>query len=137
MAFVTKPPSVTRNVAGSVLNMSDDSANDTFSPNESPTLKHPLMKPARRAMTIPLGKLKSLTAAFFSSSESDCAFMFPAMPITAMPASVTTTPIITEAVSWSRYPMPGYITLSMTGPSIVPRPAHVPKAIDWPRATPR
>ena len=77
-ALVTKPPSVTRKVAGSVLNISCVSAKWMSLPNSRPTLKQPLMKPASRAMARPLGKLKSLTAAFFSSSLSEAAFIEPA-----------------------------------------------------------
>ena len=95
------------------------------------------MKPARRAMARPLGKLKSFTAAFFSSSDSDADFMEPATPIMAMPTSVTTTPRITEKVSEFRAFISGKKMLSSTGPMMVPRPAQVPRAIDWPRATPR
>lgn len=61
------------------------------------TLKQPLMKPANRAIVIPFGKLKSLTAAFFSSSESEADFIEPAIPIMAIPISVITTPAITDA----------------------------------------
>ena len=101
-AFVTKPPSVTRNVAGSVLNISADSSKWIDEPNSSPTLKQPLINPASKAMAMPFGKLKSFTAAFFSSSLRLCDFMLPATPMMAMPTSVTTTPIMTEAVSFSR-----------------------------------
>ena len=106
-------------------------------PNSRPTLKHPLMNPASSAMASPLGKLKSFTAAFFSSSESDEAFIEPATPMMAMPASVTTTPSITEKVSELRALSSGKNMLRSTGPMIVPSPAQVPRAIDWPRATPR
>ena len=50
-------------------------------------------------MIIPLGKLKSLTTAFFSSSESEADFIDPATPITAMPINVITTPTMTDAVN--------------------------------------
>ena len=106
-------------------------------PNVSPTLKHPLMKPASNAIASPFVKLKSLTAAFFSSSESDAAFMLPATPMTAIPASVTTTPRITLKVSDERAFISGKKTLSSTGPMIVPKAAHVPRAMLCPNATPR
>ena len=95
------------------------------------------MKPANRAIAKPLGKLKSFTAAFFSSSDSDEAFIEPATPMMAMPSSVTTTPRMTAKVSFDSGSVSGKKMLSSTGPMMVPRPAQVPKAIDWPRATPR
>ena len=95
------------------------------------------MNPASKAMASPLGKLKSFTAAFFSSSESILAFIEPATPMMAMPTRVTTTPRMTAKVSELRASSSGKKTLSSTGPMMVPRPAQVPRAIDWPRATPR
>ncbi len=53
-------------------------------------------------MARPLGKLKSFTAAFFSSSESEAAFMLPATPMMAIPRRVTTTPRMTLKVSDER-----------------------------------
>ena len=77
-----KPPSVTRNVAGRVLYMSGVSVPKLMSaPKASPTLKQPLMNPASKAMASPLGKLKSFTAVFFSSSERKADFIEPAMPM--------------------------------------------------------
>ncbi len=95
------------------------------------------MKPDSKAMAMPSGKLKSFTAAFFSASVSDWAFMAPATPMMAMPASVMTTPVMTAKVSAPKAPRSGKNTLSSTGPMTVPRAAQVPRAIDWPRATPR
>ena len=92
--------------------------------------KHALMKPESNATKIPLGKLKSATAFFFSSSDSEALFIPPAMPIMVMPTSVTMIPIITADVSFSPCPV-------NTGPSKVPSPAHVPRARDCPNATPR
>ena len=88
-------------------------------------------------MASPLGKLKSFTAAFCSSGLSERAFIDPATPIMAMPARVTTTPMITAAVSCDMGSVSGKNTCSSSGPMTVPRPAQVPSAIDWPRATPR
>ena len=131
MALVMNPPKVTRNVAGRVRNIGSVSSPKLMSlPNSRPTLKQPLMKPASRAIASPFGKLKSFTAAFFSSSESDAAFMLPAIPMMAMPKSVTTTPMITAYVNESSALSSGKKMLSNTGPMIVPRPAQVPRAID-------
>ena len=93
-------------------------------------LKHADMKPANKATMMPFVKLKSFTASRFSSSESDAAFIEPAIPIIAIPTSVTTTPIITDVVRSLACPV-------NSGAKIVPSPAQVPSAIDWPRATPR
>ncbi len=132
------PPSVTSNVAGSVLYMSGVRSPKFIPfPNSSPTLKHPLMNPASRAMASPFGKLKSFTAAFFSSSDSDAAFIEPATPIMAMPASVTTTPRITAKVSLLSASSSGKKMFRSTGPMMVPSPAHVPRAMLCPSATPR
>ena len=135
--MVKKPPSVTRKVAGRPRNMGSVSGKASVWPNARPTLKHPLMKPASRAMARPLGKLKSLTAAFFSSSDREALFMEPATPMTAMPTSVTTTPMMTAMVSLDSGSCSGKKTLRNTGPRMVPRPAQVPRAMLWPRATPR
>ena len=43
----------------------------------------------------------------------------------------------TAKVSDSNAPSSGKNTFISTGPIMVPRAAHVPRAIDWPRATPR
>ena len=80
-------------------------------------------------MAIPLGKLKSFTASFFSSSLRPCAFMCPAMPIMAIPIKVTTTPMITADVKLSKGFCSGKKTFSNTGPMMVPKPAQVPKAM--------
>ena len=88
-------------------------------------------------MIIPLGKLKSLTTAFFSSSESEADFIDPATPITAMPINVITTPTMTDAVNLESASSSGKKRLSNTGAMMVPRPAQVPKAILCPNATPR
>ena len=125
-----KPPSVTINVAGSVLNISALSAKQSFSPKPNPILKHALINPARRATIIPLVKLKSFTAFFFSSSLRLADFMLPARPIMPIPTNVTTTPTITDVVKSPALPV-------NTGVNIVPNPAQVPKAIDCPRATPK
>ena len=95
------------------------------------------MNPASSAMAIPLGKLKSFTAAFFSSSESDAAFIEPATPMMAMPSRVTATPMSTAAVSDCSGLSSGKKMFSSTGPMMVPSPAQVPNAIDCPSATPR
>ena len=138
MALVMNPPTVTRKVAGSVLYISGVKVPKCMSlPKARPTLKHPLMKPASSAIVKPLGKLKSLTAAFFSSSESDEAFMLPATPMMAIPISVTTTPRITLKVSEDKASISGKKMLSNTGPMMVPKPAHVPKAMLCPSATPK
>ena len=138
MALVTKPPNVTKKVAGKVLYMSGVSEPKLMSaPKARPTLKQPLMKPANSAMARPLGKLKSLTAAFFSSSEREAAFMLPATPMMAMPTKVTTTPRITLKVKAAKAFISGKKMLSKTGPMMVPKPAQVPKAMLCPRATPR
>ena len=63
--------------------------------------------------------------------------MLPATPIMAMPRSVTTTPRMTLKVSVDKASISGKKMLSNTGPMMVPRPAQVPRAILWPRATPR
>ena len=133
-----KPPMVTSIVAGSVLYMSGVSSPKLMSaPKARPTLKHPLIRPASSAIAKPFGKLKSFTAAFFSSSESDAAFMLPAKPMMPMPISVTTTPVITEKVSADSASCSGKKMLSSTGPMMVPSPAQVPRAMLCPRATPR
>ena len=138
MALVMKPPRVTRKVAGKVLYISGVNVPKWMSePKARPTLKHPLMKPASKAMARPLGKLKSFTAAFFSSSESDEAFILPATPMIAIPSRVTTTPSITLKVSDERAFISGKKMLSNTGPMMVPRPAQVPRAMLCPNATPR
>ena len=138
MALVTKPPNVTSIVAGNVRNIGSVSSPKLMPfPNSRPTLKQPLINPASRAMASPLGKLKSFTAAFFSSSESEAAFMEPATPMIAIPIRVTTTPRITANVNDSKALSSGKKILSSTGPMMVPSPAHVPKAIDCPRATPK
>ena len=138
MALVMNPPNVTNNVAGSVRNIGSVSSPKLMPfPNSRPTLKQPLINPASKAIASPLGKLKSLTAAFFSSSESEAAFILPATPMMAIPISVTTTPSITAKVNDSRALSSGKKKLSSTGPMMVPSPAQVPKAMDCPRATPR
>ena len=138
MAFVRNPPIVTSKVAGNVRNIGSVSSPKLISfPNSRPTLKHPLMKPASNAIRRPLGKLKSLTASFFSSSERVADFIAPATPMIAIPMRVTTTPMMTDEVRADNALSSGKNTLRRTGPMIVPRPAHVPKAIDCPRATPR
>ena len=101
------------------------------------TMATALMNPARSAMASPFGKLKSFTASFFCSSESEDAFMLPARPMTAIPTKVTTTPMITDAVSDAKAFCSGKKIFRSTGPMMVPRPAHVPRAILCPRATPR
>ena len=88
------------------------------------------MKPASSATAMPLPKLKSFTAFFFSSSGSAAAFMPPATPMMAMPTSVTTTPMITALVRSPAWPV-------KTGPRMAPRAEQVPSAMLWPRATPR
>ena len=136
--MVTNPPNVTNKVAGSVLYISDVSEPKLISfPNSKPTLKQPLIKPASNAMERPLGKLKSFTAAFFSSSEREADFIPPATPMIAIPTSVTTTPKMTAKVSDCKAFISGKNRFSKTGPIIVPNPAHVPKAIDCPNATPK
>ena len=45
------------------------------SPKPRPILKQALMNPAASATAMPLVKLKSFTAAFFSSSDNDEDFM--------------------------------------------------------------
>ena len=138
MALVMNPPNVTSRVAGNVRNIGSVSSPKLMPfPNSRPTLKQPLINPASRAMASPLGKLKSLTAAFFSSSESEAAFIEPATPMMAIPISVTTTPRITANVNDSKALSSGKNMLSSTGPMMVPNPAQVPKAIDCPKATPR
>ena len=74
--MVRKPPKVTRKVAGRALKMSAV-ASPKFrgSPKPRPILKQALMNPAASATAMPLVKLKSFTAAFFSSSDNDEDFM--------------------------------------------------------------
>ena len=48
----------------------------------------------------------------------------------AIPTNVTATPTITAVVSSLAFPV-------NIGVRIVPKPAQVPNAIDWPNATPR
>ena len=88
-------------------------------------------------MARPRVKLKSFTAARFSSSDSIAAFIEPATPMMAMPSRVTATPISTEAVRLANAFCSGKKMLSSTGPIMVPSPAHVPRAMLCPRATPR
>ena len=86
---------------------------------------------------MPRGKLKSFTAAFFYSSDNVDAFMEPAMPMMAIPSRVTATPNSTEVVRLAKATCSGKKILSRMGPITVPSPAHVPKAMLCPKATPR
>ena len=122
-AQIIKPPNVTKNVAGNDAKTGLTPLKATGAPNSRPIAKHALIKPESKATKMPLGKLKSATAFFFSSSESEVLFIPPAMPIIVIPINVTITPIITADVSFSLCPV-------NTGPSKVPNPAQVPKAKD-------
>ena len=74
---------------------------------------------------------------FFSSSLSEEAFIEPAGPIIAMPRRVTITPIMTDAVKVASIPWPDKAYSIPRGRGWCQDQAHVPRAIDCPRATPR
>src|ERR1035438_3326892 len=96
MKFVVKPPNNTTTSLGRPLQMTVVPAAREASPMGLPAVsakeKQALIMPEKVATRMPLVKLNSAIAFFFSASGISFSFVNPASAATAMPSKQTSTP---------------------------------------------